>query len=24
MWNAMGEHSPVTAAYDRLVQGPPR
>ncbi|MDX2378524.1 MAG: LLM class flavin-dependent oxidoreductase [Acidimicrobiia bacterium] len=23
MWNAMGEHSPATAAYDRLVQGPP-
>jgi alkanesulfonate monooxygenase SsuD/methylene tetrahydromethanopterin reductase-like flavin-dependent oxidoreductase (luciferase family) len=24
MWDAIGEHSPVTAAYDRLVQGPPR
>ncbi|HSP27322.1 MAG TPA: LLM class flavin-dependent oxidoreductase [Ilumatobacteraceae bacterium] len=23
MWDAMAEHSPVTAAYDRLVQGPP-
>jgi hypothetical protein len=23
MWEAMGEHSPVTAAYDRLLQGPP-
>jgi hypothetical protein len=23
MWNAMSEHSPATAAYDRLVQGPP-
>ena len=23
MWDAMGEHSPVTAAYDRLRQGPP-
>ncbi len=24
MWDAMAEHSPVTAAYDRLLQGPPR
>ena len=24
MWDAISEHSPVTAAYDRLVQGPPR
>ncbi len=24
MWEAMGEHSPVTAAYDRLALGPPR
>ncbi len=24
MWGAMSEHSPVTAAYDRLRQGPPR
>ena len=24
MWDAIGQHSPVTAAYDRLVQGPPR
>ena len=23
MWDAMAEHSPVTAAYDRLRQGPP-
>lgn len=23
MWQAMSEHSPVTAAYDRLQQGPP-
>ena len=23
MWGAMSEHSPVTAAYDRLMQGPP-
>ncbi|MFK7917396.1 MAG: LLM class flavin-dependent oxidoreductase [Ilumatobacter sp.] len=23
MWGAMAEHSPVTAAYDRLQQGPP-
>lgn len=23
MWTAMGEHSPVAAAYDRLVSGPP-
>jgi alkanesulfonate monooxygenase SsuD/methylene tetrahydromethanopterin reductase-like flavin-dependent oxidoreductase (luciferase family) len=23
MWDAMAEHSPVTAAYDRLQQGPP-
>ena len=23
MWEAMAEHSPVTAAYDRLDQGPP-
>jgi alkanesulfonate monooxygenase SsuD/methylene tetrahydromethanopterin reductase-like flavin-dependent oxidoreductase (luciferase family) len=23
MWDAMSEHSPVTAAYDRLSQGPP-
>ncbi|MEP1124137.1 MAG: LLM class flavin-dependent oxidoreductase [Ilumatobacter sp.] len=23
MWGAMSEHSPVTAAYDRLKQGPP-
>lgn len=23
MWGAMSEHSPVTAAYDRLQQGPP-
>ena len=23
MWEAMSEHSPVTAAYDRLCQGPP-
>ena len=23
MWQAMSEHSPVAAAYDRLVQGPP-
>ena len=23
MWGAMSEHSPVAAAYDRLVQGPP-
>lgn len=23
MWSAMAEHSPVTAAYDRLMQGPP-
>jgi alkanesulfonate monooxygenase SsuD/methylene tetrahydromethanopterin reductase-like flavin-dependent oxidoreductase (luciferase family) len=23
MWTAMGEHSPVAAAYDRLVRGPP-
>ena len=23
MWDAMAEHSPVTAAYDRLMQGPP-
>ena len=23
MWGAMGEHSPVTAAFDRLQQGPP-
>jgi alkanesulfonate monooxygenase SsuD/methylene tetrahydromethanopterin reductase-like flavin-dependent oxidoreductase (luciferase family) len=23
MWDAMGEHSPVAAAYDRLVRGPP-
>jgi alkanesulfonate monooxygenase SsuD/methylene tetrahydromethanopterin reductase-like flavin-dependent oxidoreductase (luciferase family) len=23
MWEAMSEHSPVTAAYDRLRQGPP-
>jgi alkanesulfonate monooxygenase SsuD/methylene tetrahydromethanopterin reductase-like flavin-dependent oxidoreductase (luciferase family) len=23
MWDAMSEHSPVAAAYDRLVQGPP-
>lgn len=23
MWGAMSEHSPVTAAYDRLRQGPP-
>jgi hypothetical protein len=23
MWEAMNEHSPVTAAYDRLQQGPP-
>ena len=23
MWDAMNEHSPVTAAYDRLRQGPP-
>ena len=23
MWHAMAEHSPVTAAYDRLRQGPP-
>ncbi len=23
MWDAMGEHSPVTAAYDRLHRGPP-
>jgi alkanesulfonate monooxygenase SsuD/methylene tetrahydromethanopterin reductase-like flavin-dependent oxidoreductase (luciferase family) len=23
MWHAMAEHSPVAAAYDRLVQGPP-
>ncbi len=23
MWGAMGEHSPVTAAYDRLQEGPP-
>jgi hypothetical protein len=23
MWEAMAEHSPVTAAYDRLRQGPP-
>jgi hypothetical protein len=23
MWDAMNEHSPVTAAYDRLTQGPP-
>jgi predicted NAD-dependent protein-ADP-ribosyltransferase YbiA (DUF1768 family) len=23
MWDAMSEHSPVTAAYDRLRQGPP-
>ena len=23
MWAAMSEHSPVTAAYDRLMQGPP-
>lgn len=23
MWDAMGEHSPVTAAYDRLRAGPP-
>ena len=24
MWDAIGQHSPVTAADDRLVQGPPR
>jgi hypothetical protein len=24
MWGAMSEHSPVTAAYDRLMQGPPQ
>ena len=24
MWDAMSEHSPVTAAYDRLLQGPPQ
>ncbi len=24
MWGAMSEHSPVTAAYDRLREGPPR
>ncbi len=24
MWDAINEHSPVSAAYDRLVQGPPR
>lgn len=23
MWEAMAEHSPVAAAYDRLRQGPP-
>jgi hypothetical protein len=23
MWTAMAEHSPVTAAYDRLMEGPP-
>ena len=23
MWDAMAEHSPVTAAYDRLGHGPP-
>ena len=23
MWGAMSEHSPVTAAYDRLLEGPP-
>jgi hypothetical protein len=23
MWGAMAEHSPVAAAYDRLMQGPP-
>ncbi len=23
MWGAIAEHSPVTAAYDRLMQGPP-
>jgi hypothetical protein len=23
MWDAMAEHSPVAAAYDRLLQGPP-
>jgi hypothetical protein len=23
MWDAMNEHSPVAAAYDRLQQGPP-
>jgi len=23
MWDAMSEHSPVTAAYDRLLEGPP-
>jgi hypothetical protein len=23
MWQAMSEHSPVAAAYDRLVEGPP-
>lgn len=23
MWDAMAEHSPVTAAHDRLMQGPP-
>ncbi|WP_395154578.1 LLM class flavin-dependent oxidoreductase [Ilumatobacter sp.] len=23
MWGAISEHSPVTAAYDRLMQGPP-
>jgi alkanesulfonate monooxygenase SsuD/methylene tetrahydromethanopterin reductase-like flavin-dependent oxidoreductase (luciferase family) len=23
MWDAMNEHSPVTAAYDKLLQGPP-
>ena len=24
MWEAVGEHSPVAAVYDRLHQGPPR
>jgi hypothetical protein len=24
MWGAMSEHSPVSAAYDRLREGPPR
>jgi hypothetical protein len=23
MWDAMAEHSPVAAAYDRLISGPP-